>query len=268
MSELGAALLLFLLLLASSALGVFLQNKLAEHHRARETVDAVRLVISILVTFTALVLGLLTSSVKTSFDEFGAGLRGYGADIIALDQRLRDYGAGAEAARALMRRYVAAAVADTWPHEPRPSGDYPTKVKSLHAGSIEGEELGALLTRVDGEIRRLPPADRIHQQLADLLEARMTRILEGRWRLIETGYSTISWPLMALMTSWLIMIFAVFGLSSPRNAVVYATIALCAVSISSAVFMILELDTPLGGWVVVSSQPLRDALLNIDAPAP
>jgi hypothetical protein len=71
---------------------------------------------------------------------------------------------------------------------------------------------------------------------------------------------------MALMTSWLIMIFAAFGLSTPRNAVVYVTIGLCAFSISSAVFLILDLDTPLDGWIVVSSQPLRDALLNLDAP--
>ena len=94
----------------------------------------------------------------------------------------------------------------------------------------------------------------------------MTETIEQRWRLLETAVSTVSWPLLALMTSWLVMIFAVFGLSSPRNRVVYVTIVLCALSISSAVFMILELDTPLTGWLVVSSQPLRDALLHIDAP--
>ena len=37
--------------------------------------NSVRLVMSILVTFTALVLGLLTSSVKTNFDEYGDRLR-------------------------------------------------------------------------------------------------------------------------------------------------------------------------------------------------
>jgi hypothetical protein len=266
MNETAAACVLFVLLLASSMFGVRMQNRLAERHRARETVDAVRLVISILVTLSALVLGLLTSSVKTSFDEFGVRLRGYSADIIALDQRLRDYGQAADPARALMRSYLAATIADTWPHEPRPTGNFPTNVKRLRAGSLEGEQLGALLAQVDDEIRRLQPEDKIHQQLADLLEARISRILEDRWRLIETGYSTISWPLMALMTSWLIMIFAAFGLSTPRNGVVYCTIAMCAFSISSAVFLILDLDTPLDGWIVVSSQPLRDALLNLDAP--
>jgi hypothetical protein len=90
--------------------------------------------------------------------------------------------------------------------------------------------------------------------------------LELRWRLIETAQSTVSWPLLFLMTSWLVMIFAVFGLSSPRNRVIYATIFLCALSVSSAVFLILELDSPLTGWIIVSSEPLRDALQHIDAP--
>ena len=55
MNESITAALLFLLLLLSSASGLLLQGRLAERHRSRETVDAVRLVISILVTFTALV---------------------------------------------------------------------------------------------------------------------------------------------------------------------------------------------------------------------
>jgi uncharacterized BrkB/YihY/UPF0761 family membrane protein len=55
-------------LLCASAFGVNLQRKLAEQHKSRETSDHVRLIISILVTFTAVVLGLLISNVKSSYD--------------------------------------------------------------------------------------------------------------------------------------------------------------------------------------------------------
>jgi hypothetical protein len=226
----------------------------------------VRLVISILVTMTALVLGLLTSSAKISFDEFGGHLRAYGIDLIELDQRMREYGDEAEPIRSQLRAYVAAAIADTWPTEPRPTGDYPVHIKRFRAGSIEGESLSRMLAEIDNAIRRLEPPDKFHQQVAELLRARIRDALELRWRLIETADPTVSWPLLAIMTSWLMIAFAVFGLSSPRNRVVYATVVLCAVSISSAVFTILELDTPLDGWIVVSSQPLRDALQHIDAP--
>jgi uncharacterized membrane protein YuzA (DUF378 family) len=266
MNEAITASLLFLVLLLSSAVGLFLQGKLAEGHRSRDTIDATRLVISILVTMTALVLGLLTSSAKTGFDSYGDRLRAYGIDIIELDQRMRQYGDALESTRAMLRTYLAAAIADTWPDEPRPSGDYPIHLRRFVPGSQEGEELSKLLLHVDASIRSLEPTDKAHQQLADLLKARMTQTQEQRWRLIETANSTISWPLLALMTSWLVMVFAVFGLSSPRNRVVYVTIGLCALSLSSAVYMILELDSPLSGWLVASSQPLRDALLHIDAP--
>src|SRR5471032_2267916 len=136
MVEISVAGLLFLLLLVSCAIGLSLQARLAERHRSRETIDAIRLVISILVTLTALVLGLLTSSVKTAFDDFGGRLRGYGADIIALDERLREYGDAATPARALLRTYTAAAIADTWPTEPKPAGSYPTHLKSFAPGTI------------------------------------------------------------------------------------------------------------------------------------
>lgn len=266
MTELGVASLLFALLLASSAFGLYLQGKLAEHHRGRETIESVRLVMSILVTFTALVLGLLTSSVKTTFDQYGDRLRSYGIDIIELDQRLREYGDATNPARALLRSYLAAAIADTWPGEAKPAGEYPTQLNRSGPGGAEGQELGALLVKLDTMVRSFAPADEFHRELASLLRTRMTQTMEQRWRLIETAAPTVSWPLMGLMTSWLVMIFAVFGLSSPRNRVVYVTMLLCAFSISSAVYLILELDGPLEGWIVASSQPLRDALLHIDAP--
>jgi hypothetical protein len=266
MVEISVASLLFLLLLVSCAIGLALQARLAERHRNRETIDAIRLVISILVTFTALVLGLLTSSVKTAFDDFSGRLRGYGADIIELDERMREYGAAAEPARASLRTYVAAAIADTWPREPAPPGEYPTHLKVIAPGSIGSVQLSTLLLHIDDTIRRLEPPDSFHRGLAGQIETRMTQTIELRWRLIETAQSTVSWPLLGLMTSWLVMIFVVFGLSSPRNRVVYATMLLCAFSISSAVFMVLELDGPLEGWIVVSSQPLRDALRHIDEP--
>ncbi|HLW92801.1 MAG TPA: hypothetical protein VKS78_16080 [Roseiarcus sp.] len=256
------AALLLLLLLASSAFGLWLQRRLGERHKTRETADAVRLVISILVTFTALVLGLVTSSVKSSFDEFDGRWRGYAAALTELDLRLREYGASTEPIRSKLRTYVAAAIADTWRSETPPDGDYPRFPQSP---SLERQPLGALLVAIDIDIRQLEPTDAFHRQLISLLEDNMAQTLQQRWRLIGTAHDTISTPLLGLMTSWLVMIFGVFGLISPRNAVIYATILLCAVSISSAVYLIMDLDQPLGGFITVSSEPMRDVLRHIDA---
>ena len=94
----------------------------------------------------------------------------------------------------------------------------------------------------------------------------MTETLQQRWRLIVSPQDTLSLPLIMLVTSWLMMVFGVFGSISPRNAVVYVTIVLCAFSIASAVYLILDLDRPLSGLIRISSAPLRDALSHIDAP--
>ena len=63
-------LLTFLALLCAAGAGMYLHDRLGERHRTSETVDHVRLVVSILVTFTALALSLLLSEVKGNFDAF------------------------------------------------------------------------------------------------------------------------------------------------------------------------------------------------------
>ena len=111
-------LIVFVVLLCAAAAGMYLHGRLGERHRTSETVDHVRLVVSILVTFTALVLSLLLSEVKGTFDTFDARLRSFAGDITNLDIHLREYGPDAEPIRATIRKYVAAAIADSWRDEP------------------------------------------------------------------------------------------------------------------------------------------------------
>jgi hypothetical protein len=89
------------------------------------------------------------------------------------------------------------------------------------------------------------------------------RFLEQRWKVIEEAHSSISLPFYLMLMFWLAIVFGSFGLSAPRNALSHATILLGALAISSAVVVILDLDTPFTGILVVSSQPMRDALAHL-----
>ncbi|HKN27728.1 MAG TPA: hypothetical protein VJY34_07530 [Roseiarcus sp.] len=251
-------------LLGASAVGMVLHGRLGERQKSRETVDHVRLVISILVTFTALVLGLLLSDVKTSYNAFENRLRALDGSITELDQRLRQYGEETAPIRANLRAYLAGAIADTWRDEPRPYGVYP--VYPDPAEGVERTPLGNLLIEVDSAVRRLEPTDPFHAGLANLLQTQSTELLQQRRLAIETVHDTISWPLLVAMTMWLAIVFGVFGLTAPRNAVVYATIALCALSFASAIFFILDFDRPLTGLIRVSSEPALEALRHLDTP--
>ena len=70
-------------------------------------------------------------------------------------------------------------------------------------------------------------------------------------------------PFLVLLVFWVTIIFLSFGLFAPPNATVIVTLFLCALSVSGAIFMILELDRPFGGLIHISSVPMRNALAQL-----
>jgi hypothetical protein len=92
----------------SAWLGRFIRPRLPETYRTRETIETMQLVIGVLVTFAALVLGLLTASVKTSYNHAACDRHAYALQLTLLDNCLRDYGPDTASARADLARYTAA----------------------------------------------------------------------------------------------------------------------------------------------------------------
>lgn len=264
MDALYTLLLVATLLLAAGA-GWWIRDRLDERHLARESVDSVRLLMGMLLTFSALVLGLLTSNAKQRFDGLNDDLSMLGASLIQLDHRLRTYGADADDIRALLRQYTAAAIADSWPEQPRPQGDYPLFPADSTRPGIEGAQLGNMLSEVDLRIERLAPADELHRQIAVRMRDRAATVIQQRWNLIFAARSTVAWPFLLTLTTWLAIIFAIFGVTSPPSRFVFAVVALAALSIASPLYLILDYSDALGGTITLSSQPLRTALAHMDA---
>jgi hypothetical protein len=264
MSEIGMAALVFALLLLATGVGVWVRPLLPEEHKAHETVQLIQLVIGMLVTFAALVLGLMTASAKSSFDTASNDLRSYAADLIEFDSTLREFGSVTDEARHLLRQYTAAAIASTWPHEPAPSGDYPKNIGSQdNSKKLENVRLGDMLTDVGRQLRQLRTEDSLQQRALEDALTQYRRVVDARWKLIEEAHSSISQPFFKTLTFWLCVIFLSFGLIAPRNALALVTISLGAVSIASAIYVIVDLDTPFSGPIVIASQPLRDALTHL-----
>lgn len=265
MTELLDSSLLLLLLLGASLLGLMMQPLLAERYRSRETVELIQLVVTMLVTFAALVLGLLTTSVKASFDTISNDVRGYSTDIIQLDRLLTEYGSAADPIRQELRSYTAAAIATTWVNEPRPTGiDYPSSPPRLPTdAALESSGLGLMLAKIELRIRMLPASDAMHQRLIGDSLNQLAALLQQRWKLIEEAHASISMPFYLVLVFWLVIVFASFGLCSPRNTLAGTVILLGGLSIASAIFVILELDTPFVGLITISSQPMRDALAHL-----
>jgi len=65
--------------------------------------------------------------------------------------------------------------------------------------------------------------------------------------------SPVSWPLIAIVISWAVILFFGFGVLSRMNATTLVALALGAFAVGSALFLILELNQPFTGIFRVPS---------------
>jgi hypothetical protein len=229
-----------------------LRALLPQEHMSAETRDLIKLGMGLIGTMTALVLGLLIASAKSSFDTQRNGLAQMSGNVIFLDRALAHYGTEAKDAREMLRASVADMLQRTWPEENTESGR--TEARSGTEGRYE---------ELYDKIQELVP--KTDSQRAFQAQAMKTAmdIGQARWLLFAQKGSSIPTPFLVVMVSWIGLLFASFSLFAPRNATVFVTLLVCALAISSAVFLILELDQPFGGLIQISSAPVRNALAQL-----
>ena len=254
--------LLFAILCASSILGFFVHFRLPERHRAPESLELVQLTINLLVTFTAIVLGLLTTSVKEGFDAAYNARGEYAAQLAQMDRCLSDYGPETAPIRAQLRSYVAAVIASTWPDEPPPAGvKYPDTSNMPLTGEVP--VLANIMNEVGLETRSLQPKDNLHQTLMAACVQQYHDLIQARWKVIEGVRGSISPPFYWVLTFWLALLFGTFCLTAPPNPMVVTVIALCALSVTVVIFVILDMDKPYGGLFGIPSTSMRSALADM-----
>ena len=67
-------------------------------------------------------------------------------------------------------------------------------------------------------------------------------------------------PLLAIIVSWLVIIFGGFGLLTPRNRTAFTAMLLAAVAAAGALFLIVELYSPVTGVISIPPSTLESAL--------
>ena len=249
MSSIAIACITFACVFGGALIGLLFRSVLPEEHLSTDTKDVVKLGIALIATMAALVLSLLIASAKSTYDTRRNQLLQISADILLLDRVLANYGTETKDARAMLQRSTAAALAQFWPA----SGDPPTTL-DRRASSVEALYSNVQQLSPHGEAQRFLQS----QALTMALELGRTRVL-----LFEQLGSSIPVPFLVVLVFWLSIIFASFGVFAPRNATVVAAFFVCALSVSGAIFLILELDQSFEGLLQVSSAPLRATLAQL-----
>jgi len=249
MSPITISLIAFTCVLSGALLGNFIRNLLPGHHLSGDSKDVIRQVNAMLATMAALVLGLLIASAKGTFDTMNSELRQISSNIILLDRNLAHYGPEAREARDILRRAVTTAFRRIWP-----DGNDTMAIEKLG-------ELDTGFEDLQEKLRLMTPQNDDQR----LLQARSiqigSEIASARWLVIhQASHSSIPLAFTVLLICWLTIIFLSFGLFCARNATVIAVLLVGALSAASALFLILELDKPFGGFIKLSSAPWLNAL--------
>jgi hypothetical protein len=120
------------------------------------------------------------------------------------------------------------------------------------------------IEEVQEKLRALVPTSDSQRWLQTRALSLSVDLAQMRWLLIEQGESSIQLPFLVVLVLWLAVIFMSFGLLAPRRGIVLVFIVACALSVSSAIFLILELDQPFEGLLKISDAPVRDAIAEMN----
>lgn len=235
---------------AGALFGLWLRTILPEHHLDAETKDTVKLGIGLIATMTALVLGLVTASAKSSFDSMDAAVKQSATQVLALDRLLARYGPETAEIRNGLKRSVGVRIDMVWPSD----SAAPVVVDPTRSGFVSGSE-----NLVDETLRTLKPRDDVQRALLARAVDASEALLAAQWGSSTHTGASIPLPFLVILLFWLTITFTSFGLFAPRNALVVTVLFVCAVSVASAVFLVLELDGPFDGLIKVSAEPLRFA---------
>ena len=209
----------------------------------------VKMAVGTVATLSALVIGLLIASEKSSFDTRDSELRQFSANLILLDRQLVQYGPEAQEARELLKRYASHKLDATW--------------KTRASSSATNRDGWLLLEDAQDRVRALTSASDAQRWLQSRALQISGDVAKTRWLLdVQTG-SSIPAAFLVLLVFWLAAIFTSFGLLAPINTTVITALFVCALSVSGAIFLIVEMDTPFEGLIQISSEPMCDALARL-----
>lgn len=249
MNSIYESLVIFLLVFAGAVVGICLRRVLPDEHFSADAKVVIRLSSGLVITMTGLVLGMLVSSAKSSYDAQKIQVAQMASKLVLLDRTLDEYGPETGMMRAELRGYVAASINRIWPQE-----------ASAHA-QLQPEN-GA--DKLYAELQSLVPANNRQSVARANAIAILADLRQSNWLMfLESESSPLSMPLLVVLVSWLVAIFISFGLFAPPNPTVIVTLLVGALAVSAAILIIIEMNSPFSGILRISPAPLHDALSQL-----
>jgi hypothetical protein len=252
MSSTAAFLASLASILIGATLGMVLKRTLPTALLEGGSKEAIRLGAGFLSTLAALVIGLMIASAKNTYDSQNTNIRQLGTNAVLVDQMLTQYGPEAKAARTLLREIIPSATARIW--RENASG------KGGGSAFIVSEMAERFYNAVEG----LKPANLEQTSLKSRIIQLTTDMGRTRLLVFTQGDDAIPLPFFIVLVFWLVAIFASFSLFAEPGLIVVASTLVFALSVSSALFLIVDLSHPFQGLMQVSNHHLHVVLPKIE----
>src|SRR5215472_18205826 len=205
-------------LLAAVGAGMWIRRLLPEHHLNSDTKDTVKLAMGLVATMSALLLGLLVSSAKGTYDAERAQVIQMAAKVAFLDRVLAAYGPEAADIRRRFIEAVAGVVRQIWPEG---KVARPDLAPNVHEG-----------TAVFSAIQGLSPRDDAQRALKAQATTLAIELAQLRSLLVAQSVPSISKPLLVVVVCWLVAIFISFSVLAPSNGTAATAVLVSAFSVA------------------------------------
>jgi Protein of unknown function (DUF4239) len=194
---------------------------------------------------------LLIASANSTYETQSDQVKLVTADAVLLDRTLAQYGPETVSVRNVLRHAVASMADQIWREN---------RSNSVAAQPFEAST--SSLSFYDEILKLSPRNDAQHFLQAKAIDT-TNDLAKARLLLFSRAGAVIPMPFLVVLVSWLAIIFASFSLFADNNVTTIVALCIFALSASASIFLILELSQPFTGLLMISSEPLRNALAPV-----
>jgi Protein of unknown function (DUF4239) len=249
MSAISMAAIFALLVFAAGGVGLELQRRLPEGYTTGSSRDTIGAISGLLGLFLALVLGLLIWTSYGVYSNQKLSLNTLAFNIFKFDAALKEYGPETNDLRRAVNEAVKRAIVETWSE----------RDPNAFVVKVFGQALNGLRQR-EVLLDELKPSTEEQKALLSAAKQASAAISQERAQMALALIDPISYPLVGMVIAWATILFFAYGLQSKRHPMTILTIAVGAVAVASATYLILDFSNPYSGLFGLSPAPIQDVL--------
>jgi hypothetical protein len=234
--------------------GLYLQTLLPEGHTSDRSRDMIGAIVGLLSLLLALVLGTLIGSAFSFYATQKSEMETFAARALQLDMALAEFGPETAAERAGMKETLTRVRRMLWWRE----GSEHTKPDFTVAEPLQP------LKTMDEYVASLDPKTPAQHEFQAAAAGHASAMEQTRFLISLQLASPVSWPLVAIVVSWAMILFCGFGVLSRINATTIVALGFGAFAVGSAVFLILEMSQPFTGLFRLPPAAIDQMLDSLD----